>query len=114
MADLEYTVDGFVATILLNRPERKNAFDLEMINTWADAVEAATADDAVRVLVVTGAGDAFCAGADTGYLRSEAAAEQHAIDRKRRLTDNIHRVARAVSRCDKPIIAAVNGAAVGA
>ncbi|MFI5681991.1 enoyl-CoA hydratase-related protein [Streptomyces cellulosae] len=54
MADLEYSVQDHIATILLNRPQRKNAFTLDMVDAWADALR--RADPAVRAIVVTGAG----------------------------------------------------------
>jgi enoyl-CoA hydratase/carnithine racemase len=71
MADLEYSVADGVGTLLLNRPERRNAFTLAMIEEWASIVRAARTDDAVRVFVLTGAGDAFCSGGDLAFL-SEA------------------------------------------
>jgi len=110
MADLEYTVEDGIGTILLNRPERRNAFTLEMADAWADVVLEVAADDAVRVLVLTGAGPAFCAGGDLDML-----AEKHtALSRKGHIFDRIQRVARAMDDLDKPTIAAVNGAATGA
>jgi enoyl-CoA hydratase/carnithine racemase len=110
MADLEYSVADGVGTLLLNRPERRNAFTLAMIEEWASIVRAARTDDAVRVFVLTGAGDAFCSGGDLAFL-SEAST---ALERKRQLFDQIQRVALAMDDFDKPTIAAVNGAAVGA
>jgi enoyl-CoA hydratase/carnithine racemase len=113
MADLEYTVADGIGTILLNRPERKNAFTLEMIDDWAEALRSARTDDDVRVIVLTGAGDAFCSGVDLGrYLPDRE--EPTPLERKRNLTDRIHRVAYALEELDKPVIAAVNGVAVGA
>lgn len=112
MADLSYRVgDDGVATILLNRPERKNAFTLAMVDDWAAAVQAAGADDAVRVLVLTGAGDAFCSGVDLADLGT---VEPTPLARKRMLTHRIHRVALALEDLDKPVLAAVRGPAVGA
>ncbi|WP_018636318.1 enoyl-CoA hydratase/isomerase family protein [Parafrankia elaeagni] len=109
--DLQYTVDDAIATILLNRPHRKNAFTLEMIDLWAEALRAAAADDAVRAVVVRGAGDAFCSGIDLSVL---ASIEPTPLARKRMLTEGVHQVARAVADLDKPLIAALNGVAVGA
>ena len=114
MADLEYTVAKGVATILLNRPERKNAFTLEMIDEWAQALAQARTDPSVRVIVLTGAGDAFCSGVDLGRFAHPDTPEPPPLDRKRTLTDRIHRVALALEELDKPVIAAVNGVAVGA
>jgi enoyl-CoA hydratase/carnithine racemase len=108
---LLYRVEDAVATITLNRPELKNAFNLEMIDDWADALRSAAADDAVRAVVVTGAGNAFCSGVELAVL---SGVEPTPLARKRMLTDGVHKVARAVVDLDKPLIAAVNGVAVGA
>src|ERR1700737_3350538 len=112
MADLEYEVKHGVGTILLNRPHRKNAFTLEMIDEWAAVLVAARTDQDVRALVLTGAGDGFCSGVDLDALNHRASSSP--LDVKRNLTDRIHRVAYALQDLDKPIIAAVNGVAVGA
>lgn len=112
MADIEYTKADGIGTILLNRPERKNAFTFAMIDEWARILEHARVDDDVRVLVLTGAGDAFCSGVDLGgYTEGQRPTP---LERKQGLTDRIHRVPLALEDLDKPIIAAVNGVAVGA
>ena len=111
MADLEYTVTDGVGTILLNRPQSKNAFTLEMIDQWADALRSARTDPSVRVVVLTGAGDAFCAGIDLSVLESVG---EEPLALKSMLSDGVHQIAHAVADLDKPMIAAVNGAAVGA
>ena len=61
---IRYDVDAAIATITLHRPERLNAFTGQMMRELIDAFERADRDDAVRVVIVTGAGRAFCAGAD--------------------------------------------------
>jgi 2-(1,2-epoxy-1,2-dihydrophenyl)acetyl-CoA isomerase len=108
-----------VATITLNRPERMNAFTEVMIREWAAALEDARLDGAVRVVIVTGAGRGFCAGADLrgGSGVAEGArgdGPPAASARRNWLRDGVHYVPRAVQLLDKPYIAAVNGAAVGA
>ncbi len=108
-----------VATITLNRPERMNAFTEAMIREWAAALEDARLDADVRVVVLTGAGRGFCAGADlrggSGVSETaQAPAPPPAADRRNWLRDGVHYVPRAVQLLDKPYIAAVNGAAVGA
>ncbi len=107
-----------VATITLNRPDRMNAFTNTMIREWAQALEDARLDADVGAVIVTGAGRGFCAGAD---LRGEAGLQNiagegppSAADRRNWLRDSVHFVPRAVALLDKPYIAAVNGAAVGA
>jgi enoyl-CoA hydratase/carnithine racemase len=111
MADLEYTVKDGIGTILLNRPDKKNAFTLEMIDEWAQVLRSARTDPEVRVVVVTGAGDAFCSGVDLGAFAAES---DDPLAHKSVLHDRIHRVAYALEDLDKPVIAAVNGTAVGA
>lgn len=110
MPDLEYQVEAGVATIRLNRPAQRNAFTLPMLQSWVAALTSAREDEAVRVVVLTGAPGAFCSGADM----SKVGAADTPLETKSVLTDHVHRVALAVEDLDKPLIAAVNGAAVGA
>lgn len=110
MADLDYTVDDGIATVLLNRPHRRNAFTLDMLDTWAKALRTASTDPIVRVVLVTGSGDAFCAGVDL----DDFAKITTTLDRQQVLTQRVHPVAAAAVELDKPMIAAVNGVAVGA
>jgi len=114
-----YAKDAGVATITLNRPERMNAFSEQMIREWADALTDVRLDREVRAVIVTGAGRGFCAGADLkggmiGESSPRADAPPSAADRRNWLRDGVHAVPRAVQLLDKPYIAAVNGAAVGA
>ncbi len=110
-----------VATITLNRPERMNAFTDVMIREWASALEDARTDRDVRAVIVTGNGRGFCAGADLrggsgigGGDGADGTAPPTAASRRNWLRDGVHYVPRAVQLLDKPYIAAVNGAAVGA
>jgi len=112
MADLEYTVADGIGTILLNRPHRKNAFTLDMIDIWAQALRDARTDPDVRVVVLTGAGDAFCSGVDLD--RRQDATPATPLERKENLSERIHRIPFALEDLDKPVIAAINGVAVGA
>ncbi len=96
--------DG-VRTLTLNRPDRKNAIDAQLWRELADALRATGRDDAVRVLVLTGAGDAFCSGADIG-----TGEDVHPRHKLRRLSD----VALALHELAVPTVAKVTGVAVGA
>src|SRR5262249_15702495 len=113
MSVLLYNVEDGVATITLNRPERLNAFNGEMIDLWVEALRDARANDAVKVVVVTGAGRAFCSGGDVGGMYARGEGSLPGLDHKRWL-ESIHRVPLAMDELDKPAIAAMNGAAVGA
>lgn len=111
MTDLEFTKDGGVATILLNRPEKKNAFTLEMIDRWAAALRECQADEDVRAVVLRGQGDSFCAGIDLRTLHDFGTAP---LQRKSLLHERVQHVPRAVEVLEKPLIACVSGPAVGA
>src|ERR687887_1761890 len=111
MSDLLYEVTDKVATITLNRPDKLNAFTGPMIEAWARALGEAQADDHVNVVIVTGAGRAFCSGGDVGRMRE---GEPTALDGKNSLWEGVHRVPKTLDAMDKPVIAMVNGLAVGA
>jgi enoyl-CoA hydratase/carnithine racemase len=110
--DILFKVENGIATITLNQPEKKNAFNMDMIERWAKALVEWRTDPEVKVIVLTGAGDAFCSGVDLGSNPNRA--EQGAYEHKSVLWDRIHRIALALEDLDKPVIAAVNGVAVGA
>jgi enoyl-CoA hydratase len=100
-----FSVDNHIALITVNDPDRRNAVTAAMSAQLRAAVERAEADPDVHAVVVTGAGKAFCAGADLSAL-GDTASEQEL----QRLYDGFM----AVGKCTLPTIAAVNGAAVGA
>jgi enoyl-CoA hydratase/carnithine racemase len=117
--------DG-ILTVTLNRPEKLNAFTGTMMTELIDAFEKASVDDAVRVVVVTGAGRAFCAGADlsAGAATFDYDKRTDRPDRQggsgsnidwsdERIRDGGGRLTLAIFECLKPVIAAVNGPAVG-
>jgi enoyl-CoA hydratase/carnithine racemase len=111
---VELTVDGGVAVLTLNRPEKLNAFTPDMQRLLVEAFDRTDADDAVRAVIVTGAGRGFCAGAD---LSAGLAAPNPGED-ERDLVGGLPRdgggvVALRIAASLKPVIAAVNGAAVG-
>lgn len=102
-----FTEEEGVATIFLNRPERRNAIGVEMVNELLYALESAKDNEAVRVLVLTGAGKAFCAGGDFSQMTSGA--EEGKLPPKGDYADLLL----AMVRYPKPIIARVNGHALG-
>jgi enoyl-CoA hydratase/carnithine racemase len=117
---LSYTVTDSVATITLSRPDQLNAFTAQMCFELLEAFDLIDADDAVRAVVVTGAGRAFCAGADlsSGADAFDALSQQTGASAFGVSADGIPRdsgglFALRIFRCLKPIIAAINGPAVG-
>jgi enoyl-CoA hydratase/carnithine racemase len=111
MTELEYGVEDGVATLRLNRPERKNSFTYPMIDRWAEVLREAQRDAAVRCVVLTGSGDSFCAGVD---LNAKDEVPNEPAARMEVYTRRIHEVHRAITALEKPLLAAVNGVAVGA
>ncbi len=108
-----YQVDDPIATITLNRPERLNAWTETMCEELIQAFDMADKDDQVRAIIVTGEGKAFCAGADLdpdGFAKKmeKAAGESDEVIR-----DTAGRVTLRIFEMKKPVIAAINGPAVG-
>lgn len=123
---IKYDVSEKILTLTLNRPEQLNSFTIEMANELVDAFNRASIDDAVSAIVVTGAGKAFCAGMDLSVegnvfgLDESMAPTMEDMDRRledadmiRGVRDTGGRVTLAIYNCNKPVIAAINGAAVG-
>lgn len=119
---IEYLVDDGILTLRLNRPDNMNAFTLEMSDELAHAFYQASDDDDVRVIVVTGAGKAFCAGMDLSVAgnvfgldedRQPTLAEMAVPDDMPGVRDSGGKVTLAIYECKKPVIGAINGAAVG-
>src|SRR6202453_2361290 len=106
---LLYEKDGAIETITLNRPDKRNAISSAMIEEILGALNAAEGDAAVRVIILTGAGRAFCSGMDLETLQTIAGqtGEQNLAD-SRQMARLFHRL----SSFPKPLITAVNGAAV--
>lgn len=98
-----------VGRITFNRPELENRYNVAMMGEIRDAVQAMAADDAVRVVVLTGAGDTFCAGADPAFL--DQIAEMDTAEIKRTVYANFQGAVRAIKLCPKPTIAEVRGPA---
>jgi len=109
---LKFSIAEGIARIVLDRPERMNAFTFDMIDAWTAALARCRTDDNVKVVVVTGTGAAFCSGGDIVEMgeRLEHTPEQ----RKNELFHRIERIPLALEDLDRPVIAAVNGVATGA
>ncbi len=109
-----YGVDDGVATITLHRPDRMNAFTGTMMYEMIDAFDQIDADDDVRAVIVTGAGRAFCAGADLGGGGETFARGGSDIQTPQGVPrDGGGMVSLRIFECTKPVIGAINGAAVG-
>jgi 2-(1,2-epoxy-1,2-dihydrophenyl)acetyl-CoA isomerase len=109
---LKFSITDGIARIVLDRPERMNAFTFDMIDAWTAALQQCRTDDAVKVVIVTGTGSAFCSGGDIVEMGDRLAHTPE--QRKSELFNRIERIPLALEDLDKPVIAAVNGVATGA
>ena len=112
--EILYSVDGPVATITLHRPDKMNAFTNRMLKEIIDAFDRTDADDSVRAVIVTGSGKAFCAGADlSGGGETFAKGGSDVAAKSGVVRDGGGLVALRIFESKKPVIGAINGAAVG-
>lgn len=102
--------DNGVRTITLNRPDKLNALNFALTEGLVAALKAADGDEQVRAVIVTGAGRGFCAGADTSEFKILTPDNQALVERRAALTTELQGL---VKRMSKPVIAAVNGYAMG-
>ena len=112
MADFPYITTertGGIGRVTFNRPELENRYNVAMMGEIRDAVQAMAADDAVRVVVLAGAGETFCAGADPAFL--DQIAGMDAAEIKATVYNNFQGAVRAIKLCPKPTIAEVRGPA---
>ena len=108
-----YAKEERVATITLNRPAQRNAYSETMVHELVKALENARDDDAIRALILTGAGKGFCAGGDISRdFEYPARYRGHRLESMLEMRENMHQLVRFLQRFDKPVIAAINGAAV--
>lgn len=99
---------GAVRVLTMNRPEKRNALDTALTRSLLDALRAADEDDAVRCVVLTGAGQSFCAGADLSEFKGLA--DPEAAEARAELTMQLHL---AFTKMATPVVTAINGAAMG-
>ncbi|MGN6183591.1 MAG: enoyl-CoA hydratase/isomerase family protein [Thermoanaerobaculia bacterium] len=109
---IERTTRDAVATITLNRPDKLNAFTGTMREDLLDALRACESDDAIRAVVITGAGRAFCAGGDVEYMSKLQ--ETNDVTSFRKLLDAGRDVILQIASMSKAVIASINGVAAGA
>lgn len=107
---ITYAVSDCIGTITLNRPEARNGFTTQMADELAAAIRTAGKDDGVRVVVLAGAGENFCVGADLAGAELEV---PDAASNSGKWTEPASRVTRPMFELEKPLIAAVRGAAIG-
>ena len=101
---------GAVRVLRMNRPEKRNALNTALTQALLDALRAADADDAVGCVVLTGEGQAFCAGADLAEFKDLTPENRHRVDARAELTMQLHL---AIPKLTKPVVTAINGAAMG-
>ena len=111
---IELQIAQGIATLTLNRPDKRNAFSDDMRSEFIHALEQVSADKSIRALVLTGAGKGFCAGGDISGMQKRLSAPAGEVGfngwhRQQR----VHRAQSLLHTCPKPVIAAVNGAASG-
>jgi enoyl-CoA hydratase/carnithine racemase len=118
MEDLRVHMDDAVphlAWITLDRPDARNAWSDPMLRSFVAAIDQLEADDDVRCVALTGEGRSFSAGGDLKAMRDKSGMfEGDPVTLRSRYTRGIQSIPRRLSRFDKPLIAAVNGAAIGA
>lgn len=109
--DILLETENGIATITLNRPEKRNAFTDDMLRHWVIMLDECQERSDISVIVITGAGSAFSSGGDIGRMEEKAA--RGPLDVKHDLWEITQSLPRKMSEIDKPVIAAVNGAATG-
>ena len=113
MEHILFEKSGPIATITLNRPEKRNAYSEMMVHEIIAVLEDVRDDDSMRAVIITGAGKGFCAGGDIGKdFQYPARYRGHRMESALEMRENMHELIRFRHRFDKPVVAAINGAAV--
>ena len=110
---IELKTENGVAWLTMNRPEMKNALNAEMREEMFAALADVAANDEIRCLVVTGAGNGFCSGADLSGTRAASSEPPHPNAVRGAMRQNSQRLIRTFWELEKPVVAAVNGVAAG-
>jgi len=110
MPDLLIDDSGAVRVLTMNRPDKRNALNMALSEALIDALGAAESAAGVRAVVLTGAGPAFCAGADLSEFATLTPANETLVERRAELTTRLHGL---FSQLTKPVVTAINGAAMG-
>ena len=110
MADVLIENRGGVRVLTMNRPDKRNALNQALTQALLDGLRLAEADESVRSIVLTGAGPAFCAGADLAEFKELTPDQAHLVERRAGLTMDLHGI---FSKLSKPVVTAINGAAMG-
>ena len=110
MSDVQLTREGPIATLTLDRPDRRNALDPGLLRALADTIDGLSADADVRVVVLAGSGSAFSAGADIEWMRAsrDLSAEENHAD-----AVAMAEAFDTLDRCPKAVVARVHGPAIG-
>ena len=110
--DLRVSQDGGVVWVEIHRPHVRNAYRTRTCHELVDVIEGFVANDAARVLVLTGAGGSFCSGGDLSHTAEVEEADRRQLGHGAIMREGMHRVIRALWSCDKPTVALVDGPAV--
>jgi enoyl-CoA hydratase/carnithine racemase len=110
MSELLVEDHGPVRVLTMNRPDKRNALNFALTEALLEGLRAADADASVGSIVLTGAGPAFCAGADLSEFKDLTPANAPLVERRAELTKELHAI---FSRLSKPVVSAINGAAMG-
>ncbi|HUU38834.1 MAG TPA: enoyl-CoA hydratase/isomerase family protein [Candidatus Desulfaltia sp.] len=102
--------EGKILRITMNRPQVHNAFNATMIGDLAEAFSTARSDDGIRIVILTGAGESFCAGADLNWMREII---HYSYEQNLRESLQVAELMKAIYEFPKPTIARVNGAVIG-